>query len=171
MASLSRRWTPDHARSLRGGGRHRHRLQTGRSSCHSPKSLHRRGADTAHGVVQRRPDGIHSAQGCPRGSVPQGQRRHLAKPASHRSQPGLQSTRCYWFAGCRDCFTEHQRVRQCSAGHSETWSCAGRGCRIHPALEAFDGLHPGTDGRHPRRQADRHLGQADRHVPCDSGHR
>ncbi len=36
MASLSRRWTPDHARSLRGSGRHRHRLQTGRSSCHSP---------------------------------------------------------------------------------------------------------------------------------------
>src|SRR5260221_4874095 len=40
----------------------------------------------SYGVVQRRPDGIHSAQGCPRGSVPQGQRRHLAKPASHRSE-------------------------------------------------------------------------------------
>ncbi len=97
--------------------------------------------------------------------------RHLAKPASHRSQPGFQSTRCSRFAGCRDCFTEHQRVRQCSTGHTETWPYAGRGCRIHPALEAFDGLHPGTDGRHPRRQVDRHLGQADRHVLSDSGHR
>ena len=135
------------------------------------KSLHRRWADTAHGVVQRRPDGIHSAQGCPGGqflkdndAIWQSRRRTEANPAFNRP-------RCSRFAGCRDCFTEHQRVRQCRAGHTETWSCAGRGCRIHPALEAFDGLHPGTDGRHPRRQVDRHLGQTDRHVLSDSGHR
>jgi putative ABC transport system permease protein len=75
---------------------------------HSPQPLHRRGADPAHGVIQRRPDGIHSAQGRPGGAVPQGQRCHLAKPSSHRGQSGLQSTRRAGPAGCRDRFTKQQ---------------------------------------------------------------
>ena len=96
MASLSRRWTPDHARSLRGCGRHRHRLQTGRSPCHSPQSLHRRGADTAHGVVQRRPDGIHSAQKMPkrpsssRTTMPSGKAGVAPKPTRSSIDPVIQ---------------------------------------------------------------------------------
>jgi putative ABC transport system permease protein len=94
----------------------------------------------------------------------QSRRRTEANPAFNR--PGV--------PGLLDAVIASQSTNplcQYRTGHTETRPCAGRGCRIHPALEAFDGLHPGADGRHPRRQADRHLGQADRHVPGDSGHR
>jgi hypothetical protein len=39
----------------------------------SPKPLHGGGADPAHGLLQWRPDGVHSPQGCAGGAVPQGQ--------------------------------------------------------------------------------------------------
>jgi putative ABC transport system permease protein len=65
----------------------------------------------------------------------QSRRRTEANPAFNR--PGVPG-----FAGCRDRFAEQQRLRQCRAGHAEARSCAGRGGRIHPALEAPDGLHP-----------------------------
>jgi hypothetical protein len=61
----------------------------GRAHPHPPPRLHRGRADAAHGVVGRRPDGLHPAEGRAGSAVPEGQRRHRQRARPHRGQPGL----------------------------------------------------------------------------------
>ena len=165
---------PHHAQPLRSGGRRAHRLRAGRPHPHPPPRLHRGRPDAAHGVVGRRPDGLHPAQGRAGSAVPEGQRRHPQRARPHRRQPGPQPARRAGPAGSGPGLAGEQPQRQRGAG-----AAAARRCRLSadtvaetdPPLEAPGGLHPRADGGDPGRQADRHLGAADRHVPGDPGHR
>ncbi len=54
---------------LRGRGRCGHRLGPGRRNHPAPPPLPGGGADAAHGLLQRRPDGVHPPQRCAGGAV------------------------------------------------------------------------------------------------------
>ena len=129
------------AQPLRGGGRRERRIRARRPHSHSPARLHRGGPDAADGVVGRRPDGLHPAQGRAGGAVPQGQRRDRERARAHRGEPGAQPSRRARTARRDRGLADQQPHRECRAGARGDGPLAGSGGRTRPPVEARAGLH------------------------------
>ena len=67
-----------------------------------PKSIYTVVGLTARGVVQRRPDGIHSLKICPRNPVFSKDSDAICKAGVAQKQPGFQSTQCSRLLDARD---------------------------------------------------------------------
>ena len=142
-AGLPGRGPPHHAQPLRSGGRRADRLRAGRPHPHPAPRLHRGGPHPAHGLLGRRPDGLHPAQGRAGSAVPEGQRRDPERAGPHRRQPGLEPARRAGPAGSGAGFAGRQPQRERGAGAVASpgttrsrWpsrSAAGSTCRPSPA--------------------------------------
>ncbi len=122
-------------------------LALGEEISPAPPPLPGGGADAAHGLLQRRPDGVHPPEGCAGGAVSQRQRCHLAPTRPHGQQPGLQPSGAAAGAGCRECQPGQQHLGECRLGAPGPWGrCRCRG-RHHGPRQALHGVYPCADAR------------------------